>query len=551
MRHYSATIMIIFLCVVASVNCYRGGSRKGYTKSNFGPEVTATKGAVWPRPQQQSISENFFVLRPRTFQFQLVNGGSCSILDNAIFRYWKIIQENTDLLPKISTYKDKKIYKKKWLSDGNFLDYIDELTVNMTGSCDDTEYPNIDMDEKYKLWITEERVELQADSAWGILRGLETFSQLIYLGSDGLSLRINATTIEDFPRFKHRGLLIDTARHYIPLDKIYTTLDALSYNKMNVLHWHIVDDQSFPYVSQAFPELSQLGAYNPYTKIYTPQDISIIIEYAKLRGIRVMPEFDSPGHTASWGVSHPELLTPCEVFSTEGPIDPSKDGTFVFLNSLFTEVKELFKDAFIHLGGDEVEFYCWEANDNITKFMKEQNITTYEGLESYYIQKVVNIANDLKFRSIVWEEVFANGVLLPNETLVHVWKGDWRSTLKNVTSSGKYGLLSACWYLDDLNSGGDWDNFYRCEPTNFDGTPEEQKLVLGGEACMWGEVVNEYNIISRVWPRAASTAEKLWSAYNESEYNLDEPASRLEEHTCRLNRRGIGAQPPNGPGYCD
>ncbi|KAH1001060.1 hypothetical protein HUJ04_013320 [Dendroctonus ponderosae] len=499
-----------------------------------GPAILASKGAIWPKPQLQNVSEDYFVLLPRAFAFKASN--SCSFLTSALERYWDLLQQNSARLnQKLAKFSEQT---------GGFLGYLGELEVNLRGACVDDEYPSLSMDESYQLWITASRAELQSETIWGVLRALETFSQLIYLGEDGLTLRLNATTIQDFPRFKHRGLLLDTSRHFLPLESILQTLDALAYNKMNVFHWHIVDDESFPYVSQ-----SRLGAYNPHTKVYTPENIQTVIEYARLRGIRVLPEFDTPGHTSSWGLAHPELLTPCDQLKTSGPMDPSREETFEFLQSLFSELRGVFKDEFIHLGGDEVDFSCWRQSENISNLMKDLNISSYEGVESYYVQKVVDMAEGLDYKQIVWEEVFSNGVHLGNHTLVHVWKS-WTDTIREVTSAGKQALLSACWYLDQLASGGDWTDFYLCDPMDFDGTPEQQERVLGGEACMWGEVVNEYNIISRTWPRASATAEKLWSAPSGT-YKLDEPSSRLEEHTCRMNRRGIGAQPPNGAGFCD
>lgn len=177
-----------------------------------------------------------------------------------------------------------------------------------------------------------------------------------------------------------------------------------------------------------------------------------VIEYARQRGIRVVVEFDTPGHTRSWGVAYPELLTECYNTSSGikngylGPMDPSNNFTYTFLKEFFQEIVNVFPDQYVHLGGDEVDFDCWESNPIITKFMNENNITDYSGLESYYVQKLIGIVDDLNASSIVWEEVFANGVLLPNYTVVHVWKGDYQEMLYNVHSStyicNQYGKIS-------------------------------------------------------------------------------------------------------------
>lgn len=324
----------------------------------------------------------------------------------------------------------------------------------------------------------------------------------------------------------------------------------MSYNKLNVLHWHIVDDQSFPYQSSTFPELSQEGAYDPDVMIYSQSDVANIIEYARMRGIRVIPEFDTPGHTRSWGVSHPEILTECfgEYVNKLGPIDPTKNETYIFVQKLFKEVTNVFPDKYFHLGGDEVGFECWESNGNISDFMKLLNITTYNQLEEIYIQHIVDFVTKLNIISIVWQEVYQNGVHLPNTTVVHVWEGEWRSLLKTITEAGYQTLLSTCWYLDHLSTGGDWKKFYSCDPHDFNGTRDELKRVMGGEACMWAEVVDNSNIISRIFPRVSAVAEKLWSQFDVQDVTNAE--KRLEEHTCRMKIRGIDAQPPNGPGFC-
>lgn len=177
---------------------------------------------------------------------------------------------------------------------------------------------------------------LAAQSVWGALRGLESFSQLLHIAADTMSLRLNLTDIEDAPRFPHRGLLLDTARHYMPMDTIRTLLDGMAYSKLNVFHWHIVDDQSFPYQSQRFPELSRNAAYHPTNAVYTPNDTAAIIQYARLRGIRVLVELDTPGHVRSWGVSHPELLTECggDWAGKLGPLNPAEERVYPFVEEL-------------------------------------------------------------------------------------------------------------------------------------------------------------------------------------------------------------------------
>lgn len=182
---------------------------------------------------------------------------------------------------------------------------------------------------------------------------------------------------------------------------------------------------SFPYESKVFPELSAQGAYNKQMT-YSQNDVHDIIEYARLRGIRTIAEFDTPGHTRSWGVSHPEILTACqgEFAGKMGPIDPTKNESYAFIEKLLTEVVDVFPDEYIHLGGDEVGFECWRSNDDINEYMKRENITTFEMLEEKYIQKIVDMVIRLKRRSVVWQEVFQNEVKLAADTIVHVWTGD-------------------------------------------------------------------------------------------------------------------------------
>uniref|UniRef100_A0A452TNJ8 Beta-hexosaminidase subunit beta n=1 Tax=Ursus maritimus TaxID=29073 RepID=A0A452TNJ8_URSMA len=410
------------------------------------------------------------------------------------------------------------------------------VSVVLEPECD--LYPSITSDESYTLAVEGPVAFLKANRVWGVLRGLETFSQLIYQDSYG-TFTVNESNIIDSPRFPHRGILIDTARHFLPIKTILKTLDAMAFNKFNVLHWHIVDDQSFPYQSVAFPELSNKGSYS-LSHVYTPNDVRTVIEYARLRGIRVIPEFDSPGHTQSWGKGQKNLLTPCyngpKQSGTFGPINPILNSTYCFLSQFFKEVSTVFPDQFVHLGGDEVEFTCWESNPEVIAFMKKKGFgRDFQRLQSFYIQKLLGIVSTVNKGAIVWQEVFDDHAKLNPGTVVQVWKNEmYPVTQAAVTAAGFPVILSAPWYLDWISYGQDWRNYYKVDPLDFDGSQEQKKLVIGGEACLWGEYVDATNLTPRLWPRASAVGERLWSQQNIKD--LEDAYDRLTIHRCRMAR---------------
>uniref|UniRef100_A0A914VJP8 Beta-hexosaminidase A n=1 Tax=Plectus sambesii TaxID=2011161 RepID=A0A914VJP8_9BILA len=349
-------------------------------------------------------------------------------------------------------------------------------------------------------------------------------------------------------------------------------LDLMAQNKFNVFHWHMVDSESFPYDSTTFPNLAAKGAYTP-KHIYRQADVKRVVDFARLRGIRVVVEFDTPGHTGAWGLGQPGLLSDC--FTSSGSptlpnlIDPTKNETYTFLAALFQEVLNVFPDNYIHLGGDEVggtAIDCWLNNPRILKFMKDNgfgNDTTL--LENYYFKRLLPIIQNIGShkKPIVWQEVLDNKVVAPG-VIAHVWKGDtyddMLTEMEAVTKAGHYAIMSSCWYLNYIKYGNDWGYvdyplkinrgmYYECDPTGFKGTDEQKQRVLGGEAIMFGEYVDATNLIPRLWPRASAVGERLWSDPAQT-VSPDVAWPRLHEFRCRMMRRGYPVEPPNLPTYC-
>ncbi|KAJ8720344.1 hypothetical protein PYW07_012387 [Mythimna separata] len=521
---------------------------------NPGPAFPPTKGEVWPKPQQQTKERTYFKLSPSVFKFT-EKGKTCDILKNAIDRYNTVLRNTHHIAWRHSKKVWKHVQARSVDTNPDFKGTLEELQINLSRPCE--AYPHLDMDEKYSLNVSAVST-LTGDSIWGILRGMETFVQLFYFSNGYRDVLINTTQIVDFPRYTYRGLLIDTSRHYLSVANILKTLDAMEMNKMNVLHWHIVDDQSFPYQSEKFPQLSEQGAYDP-SMIYTKTNINQIVNYARDRGIRVLPEFDVPGHTRSWGVAYPGILTKCYQFGEVvglGPMDPTKNITYKLIGDLFREVQQRFPDKYFHLGGDEVAMDCWASNPEILEFMSQHNMTSTSQLHAYFMTNVLPLLGQ-KSKPIVWQEVFDEGVKLPSDAIVQVWKHVGAEDMIRVLEANHKVIYSASWYLDYLSNGGDWDKFYTVDPRQM--IPRNHReldldKILGGEACMWGESVDDRNLISRVWPRSSAVAEKLWSPEQPRFYFyrhiVNEVNRRLEEHACRMNRRGVHAQPPNGPGFC-
>ncbi len=501
------------------------------------------------------------------------------------------------------------------------------LSINVSDAGDHGIVDPIE-DEWYALDIEADEIMLAARSTIGAIRGLTTLTQLVQSAQNNT---IPAMSLTDIPRYSWRGLMLDVCRHWIPKDVVLRTLDAMEQVKMNVLHLHLSEDQGFRVESKAFPRLHEIGSNGYY---YTQEEIREIIAYADDRGIRVVPEFDLPGHSKSWQIAYPELSsldTPLQFGSKKGytftaPVNPAREYTYEFMDVFIGEMASLFPDPYFHIGGDEVNPEAWLSNDSIRMFMDQQSLADAPALQAYFIGRMRELIEKHGKKMIGWEEVFHEGN--NKEVVIQSWVN--QKSLFEAVRGGTQGILSAGYYLDLIMTAGQhyavdpavipnaveirpdsshWKMFeltieiaddprqldlvlfdrdpgdvygfmnmlgqmtaftggsYRDGQLDFlmdtpygemtlnamvendslsgelsvaligldvtghrsggsdmeGGKPmpaieylpplaeEDKELILGGEACMWAEFVDGNNVESRLWPRAAAIAEKLWS----------------------------------------
>ena len=395
--------------------------------------------------------------------------------------------------------------------------------------------PQVIEDESYSLDVAHDKARLSAATPYGALRGIETFLQLVETGVDGPAVR--SATIQDAPRFPWRGLLIDVSRHWMPVDVIKRNLDAMAAVKLNVLHWHLSEDQGFRVESTRFPRLHELGSDGWY---YAQDQIRDVVAYAADRGIRVVPEFDVPGHTTSWLVGYPDLASapgPYQIerhFGVFHPtMDPSKEEVYDFLDAFIGEMVPLFPDPFFHIGGDEVTGKQWDSSRRIQDFMRRNDLGDNHELQAYFNRRLSAILTTHGKRMVGWEEIRALGI--PQDIVIQSWRGE--ESLAEAARLGYEVILSRGYYLDLIQAAG---FHYTVDPLGTAGAalpPEQQANVLGGEACMWAEFVTAENIDSRIWPRAAAIAERFWSPRTVTD--VDDMYRRLEAVSAWLESVGV------------
>jgi hexosaminidase len=364
-------------------------------------------------------------------------------------------------------------------------------------------------DESYSLEVSRRQARLAAGTPVGVLRGIETFLQLVDLNAQGFG--VPAISINDRPRFAWRGLMIDVSRHWMPADVIKRNLDGMAALKLNVFHWHLSDDQGFRVESKVYPKLQEMGSDGNY---YTQEQVNEVIAYARNLGIRVIPEFDMPGHSTAWFVGYPELASAPGPYTIERhwgifdpAMDPTREETYKFLDAFIGEMAGLFPDEYFHVGGDEVNGKQWNRNPRIQAFMREHGMKNGADLQGYFNTRLLPLVVKHGKKPVGWDEVLHPGV--PKDIVIQSWRG--QESLAAAARQGYMGILSNGYYLDMVFPASRHYLVDPLEGATAHLTPDEKGRILGGEACMWSEFVTPGNIDSRIWPRLAAIAERLWS----------------------------------------
>ena len=431
----------------------------------FFSTLSNSQNNLLPQPNKIEINSGIFQLDSKTI-IQLKN--STESLTKYVNRFISRLQTKTGLF-----------LNTPFIQDTLSNNCISIQVLNQTDSL------FLGMDESYSIIIKSNLVKLSANTNIGAYRGLETLLQLTK--TNGKKSYYQNITISDAPRFPWRGLMIDVCRHWIPEHIIKRNIDAMAMVKMNTLHLHLTEDQAFRIECKSYPKLHQQENNRNY---YTHEQIRSIIKYAKERGIRVIPEFDIPGHATSWAAAYPklaserngkyELETRYGIFNPT--LDPTKEETYTFLTKFFTEMATLFPDVYIHIGGDENKGKQWDENSKIQKFMHDKELKTNHELQGYFNQRVLKILTSLNKKMVGWDEIFE--VNLPKEIAIQSWRG--KDSLYKVAKKGYPGLLSYGYYLDMAYHA---KTYYENDPlpSNNKLTPAERKNILGGEAAIWSE----------------------------------------------------------------
>lgn len=486
---------------------------------------------VMPYPQNVQLGNGRLEISTE-FTIELSGALKDQTLETAANRFFRKLHART-----LASFEQERILLNKERTHPTF-----SIKVNEKAD------PAIGTDEAYQLSIDSTRAILTAHTTLGALRGLETVLQLVQADTKGFYLP--AVKINDAPRFPWRGMMVDVARHFLPIDVLKRNIDAMATVKLNVLHLHLSDDEGFRVESKVFPKLHEMGSNGQY---YSQEELKNLVYYAKERGIMVYPEFDLPGHSTSWFAGYPELASAPGPYqaghrykikpgssmseaigvimnSATPTLDPSKESTFQFLEKFIVEMTTIFPSPYLHIGADENNGAAWKENPKIVQFMAQQGMKDVHQLQAYFVRRMHTLLKKHQRTTIGWEELY--DAELPKDVIVQVWGaiGAKRPTPLQIAQQGNPALISKGFYLDYF-----FPAYFHYLNSNI--PTETNANILGGEAALWSELVDGNSFEIRAWPRTAAVAERLWSP--ESVKDVDDMYRRLFVLSDRLEETGL------------
>ncbi|ORX90239.1 hypothetical protein K493DRAFT_231077 [Basidiobolus meristosporus CBS 931.73] len=519
---------------------------------------------VWPRPQKFTQGDSTIMVSSGLNIKIQGKGNYMDIARKAADRFKKSVRKE-NWTPFEMARKNMIPVKKSntWLKRVELE--IEDGNAKLDLNTDESYTLDVPVDCNLNKSVT---ATIKSKTVFGALRALETLSQLVNYESDIVSHSLPLRD-SDKPAYKHRGFMMDVTRNFLSIEEIKKQIDALSWNKFNVLHLHLTDAQSFSLASEVYPQLREM-AYAKFQPgmIYTKEDIRDLVGFALERGIRIVPEIEMPGHAYATGLPFPGMLVCANVQPVwraidyqppSGQFDVTQDITYEVTQNLIKEVASWFPDELLHTGGDEVGMRCYKESEVFQKNLKEKNTTMIEAMQHFY-DKVDEYVSAAGKRPIVWEEALLNkdlNLTIPKHFIVQQWTGSKNTKLiveqgHDIIQSG-----SDYWYLDvghgrhapgwvdcpTCDKYRTWQKVYSHD-LRANLTEAEGVHVLGGEVALWSEQVDSYNLESQMWPRAAAAAEVLWSGYSAINYtdifgSVKRAFPRLNEWRYRMGGRGV------------
>lgn len=511
-----------------------------------------SKPNLVPYPQEISFQNASFPFFPCATDFKFLSGSFNQDIPQYYFTMLTFFYEET--FPELHC-----AFKQRGKSFRSSNNHNGEKTLNIFVNNVEAEapsYPDFSTNESYTLSLDENEWVMRAENYVGFLRGVETFMQLIESKNpDSAEYQIShyPINIKDHPSLTYRGVMMDTARHFIKISVLKHVLDGMLFHKLNVLHWHIVDEESFPLQLDSFPEITEFAAYSS-REVYSKENVKEIVEYARYRGIRVIPEIDSPAHSLSWSFAPgmEEIAMRCPVWANyNGQLNPTLNKTYDVVKGILNDVSNLFPDSILHLGGDEVSYTCWESNPAIKAFMTANNLSSGVELQQYYKDREKTLLPQKK-TAMFWMND-ANFKFDPSDILQFWSSSDNYKYLANYTNQvvlSPYNFL----YIDvgygNVFGNPSWAPFITWKDIyNFEPFPKEipRERVLGSEVTLWAEVNSDETTDNHLWSRTSAFAERVWNA--EVKDNERDLVTRLYANEIRLVKRGFQPSPVSSQ-YC-